>query len=208
LKQTTHVVTFISMGVIPSSTPVRARTPPAHQRALDEAARRAFPRLADFCLVHVATPRSLRCVAAAHRTPQFDRDMRALIAAHRIRRDDLASTVACVARLQKPALRPEIYDDDAHVRRGAIARLQQRLAPTSALVVPVMRNGQVLGTLSLCYSHSGRSHGPQHVPLAERLAARIAAALTAASDAASRLRSAARHARQRTTDRRRLGSRD
>jgi GAF domain-containing protein len=179
-----------------------------HQRALDEAARRAFPRLADFCLVHVATPRSLRCVAAAHRTPQFDRDIRTMVAAHRIRRDDLASTVASVARLQKPALRTDIYDDDARVRRGAIARLQQRLAPTSALVVPLMRDGQVLGTLSLCYSHSGRSYGPQHVPLAERLARRIAAALAAASDAASRLRAAARHARQRTTDRRRLGSRD
>ena len=131
-----------------------------------------------------------------------------MVAAHRIRRDDLASTVASIARLQKPALRPEIYDDDEHVRRGAIARLQRRLAPTSALVVPVMRDGQVLGTLSLCYSHSGRSHGPQHVKLAERLAMRIAKALFAAADAASRLLAAARHARQRITERRRLGSRD
>jgi GAF domain-containing protein len=169
----------------------------------------AVPRLADYCLIHVATGRCLRCVAAAHRTREFNRDMRSLVVAgHRIRRDDLASTVASVARLQKPALRPAIYDDDERVRGGALARLQRRLAPTSALVVPVMRDGQVLGTLSLCYSHSGRSHGPQHVPLAERLATRIAAVLTTASNAASRLRSAARHARQRTAVRRRLAARD
>jgi GAF domain-containing protein len=175
-------------------TPARA----AHQRALDRAARDAFPRLADFCLVHVATPRTLRCVAAAHRTRHLARDMRSLVSTHRIRRDDLASTVAFVVRSRKPALRTEIYRDDDRYRSAA-ARLQRKLAPISALVVPVIRDDEVLGAVSLCYSHSGRSHGPQHVPLAERLAARIAAALTAASHASSRLRSAARHARQRRT---------
>jgi GAF domain-containing protein len=185
-------------------TPARG----ADQRAIDRAARDAFPRLADFCFVHLATPRTLRCVAAAHRTRHLARDMRSLVSTHRIRRDDLASTVAFVVRSRKPALRTGIYRDDDRAYRSAAAQLQRKLAPTSALVVPVIRDDEVLGALSLCYSHSGRSHGPQHVPLAERLAARIAAVLTAASHVSSRLRSAARHARQGRTIRRRLASRN
>src|SRR5689334_11184556 len=116
----------------------------ANQRALDRAARGAFPKLADFCLVHVAKPRTLCCVAAAHSTRQFARDMRALVSAHRIRRDDLASTVAFVVRSGKPALRTGIYHEDDRTDRSAAAQLQRKLAPTSALVVPVMRDDEVM----------------------------------------------------------------
>lgn len=191
-----------------SSSSALRKPPPAAQRRAELAARGAFPRLADFYFVHVATPRTLRCVAARHRARQFARDMRAMVGTRPIRRDDLASTAAFVVRSGKPVLRPGIFRDDDRVRSSSATLLQRKLAPTSALVVPVMIDHEVLGTLSLCYSQSGRSHGPQHVKLAERLAARIAAALTAASHAASRLRSAARHARQGTTIRQRMGARD
>lgn len=176
-------------------------------RAIDRAAKKAFPRLADFYFLHLVKPRTLRCVAAAHRARRLERDIRAMVGAYPIRRNDLASTAAFVVRSRKPALRTGIYRDDSG-SRSASALLQRKLAPTSALVVPVMTDEDVIGALSLCYSHSGRSHGPQHVRRAERLAARIAAVLTAASNAASRLRTATRHARQRTTLRRRLASRD
>jgi GAF domain-containing protein len=177
-------------------------------RRANLAARRAFPRLADFYFIHVATARTLRCVAAGHRARSFARDMRAMVGTRPIRRDDLASTAAFVVRSGKPALRPGLYRDDDGARRSASAMLHQKLGATSALVVPVMRDDEVLGALSLCYSHSGRSHGPQHVRLAQRLASRIAAALTAASHAASRLRSAARHARQGAAIRQRMGPRN
>jgi transcriptional regulator with GAF, ATPase, and Fis domain len=209
-----RVVTFklgigVSVNRVSSSTATALRRPPpaAHRRA-GLAARGAFPRLADFYFVHVTTPRTLRCVAAGHRTRSFARDMRSMVGTCPIRRDDLTSTAAFVVRSGKPALRSGIHRDNDRMRGNASVALQRRLAPTSALVVPVMADHQVLGALSLCYSHSGRSHGPQHVPLAQRLAARIAAALIAASHAASRLRSAARHARQRTALRRRMGARD
>jgi GAF domain-containing protein len=182
--------------------------PPISRRALDRAAREAFPRLADFYFLHIVNPRTLRCVAAAHRARQFERDMRTMVGAYPIRRDDLASTAALVVRSRKPALRTGIYGDSDTGRRSASALLQRKLAPTSALVVPVVTEDEVIGALSLCYSHSGRSHGPQHVRLAERLAARIATVLTAASHAASRLHTAARHAGQRTTLRRRMAARN
>ncbi|MGH9239948.1 MAG: GAF domain-containing protein [Vicinamibacterales bacterium] len=196
------------MNRVSSSAGALRKPPPAAYRRAGRAARGAFPRLADFYFVHLTTPRTLRCVAAGHRAPEFARDIRTMVGTCPIRRDDLASTAAFVVRSGKPALRHSIYKDDDRVRRSAAALLQRKLAPTSALVVPMIVDDKVLGALSLCYSHSGRSHGPQHVPLAQRLAARIVAALTAASYAASRLRSAARHARQRTAIRHRMGTRD
>jgi GAF domain-containing protein len=198
----------LGMHRVSASSSAQWKPPIAAQRRANLAARGAFPRLADFYFIHVATPRTLRCVAAGHRAREFAREMRAMVGTRPIRRDDLSSTAASVVRSGKPALRRGIYRDDERARRSASAVLQRRLAPTSALVVPVMRDHEVVGTLSLCYSHSGRSHGPQHVPLAQRLAARIGAALTAASHAASRLRTAARNARQTTAIRHRMGSRD
>lgn len=179
----------------------------AQRRVIDRAARAALPRLGDFCLVHVATPRTLRCVSACHCATHFSRDMRTLVSARPIRRDDLVSTVAGVVRSHKPALRTGIYHDDDAARSTA-ARLHRKLAPTSALVVPLVNDGVVLGALSLCYSHSGRSHARHQVPLAERVAARLTAVLIAAGHAASRLRAAARHARQRRPFRGRLAARN
>jgi GAF domain-containing protein len=194
--------------VSPSSSLLATLPPGIDLRKIDRAAREAFPRLADFYFLHLVKPRTLRCVAAAHRARRLKREIRSMVGAYPIRRDDLASMAAFVVRSRKPALRTGIYRDDSSGGRSASAILQRKLAPTSALVVPVMTDDEVIGALSLCYSQSGRSHGPQHVRRAERLAARIAAVLTAASHAASRLRTAARHARQRTTLRRRVAARD
>jgi GAF domain-containing protein len=58
-----------------------------------------------------------------------------------------------------------------------VTELHRRLAPTSALVVPIVHDTRVLGALSLCYSHSGRAYAARHVAAAERLAARIARSL-------------------------------
>jgi GAF domain-containing protein len=180
----------------------------SHSRALDRCVREAIPDLADFCFVHVATARTLRCVAAAHGTPHLTRAMRMLVRGTPIRRDDLVSTVAFVVRTHKPTLRKGIVDDDAAEVRSARAQLHRKLAPRSALVVPLLQDGVALGALSLCYSHSGRSHAARHMPLARRLAVRIAALLTAASNAASRLRAAARQPGQGATARRRLAARN
>jgi len=105
----------------------------SHSRALDRCVREAIPDLADFCFVHVATARTLRCVAAAHGTPHLTRAMRMLVPGTPIRRDDLVSTVAFVVRTRKPTLRKGIVDDDAAEVRSARAQLQRKLAPRSAL---------------------------------------------------------------------------
>ena len=189
--------------------PLHLSTLTTQQRVIHRAAGKGIPRLADFCLIHVATPRCLRCVTAMHRGSHHSRDMLALMSSRPIRRDDLTSTVAGVVRSGKPVLRPTIRQEDIdRASRGAMTRVYSRLAPRSALVVPLIADGAVLGTLSLCYSQSGRSHAPHHVPQAERLAARVSAALIGAVHAASRLLTATRHAGKRAAVRRRKAARN
>jgi GAF domain-containing protein len=182
----------------------------AARRAIERAARDAVPTLADFCLVHLVAGRVIRCVAGAHSTREGGRDVRALMS-HRIRPDDRDSTVAQVVRTHRATLRREIYPDTHdRARARGLAELHRRLAPTSALVVPIVIDGAVLGALSLCYSHSGRSYAARHVASAERLASRIADILVAGTpiDAPIGLRAAVRHAGQGTTVRRRVAARN
>ena len=165
----------------------RARLTPATieaaRRAVTRIAREALPGLADFCLVHVVTGRSIRCVAGAHSNAGGRRHMRALMETHRIRPDDPDSTVAYVVRSRRVTLRRKIRPDEPEpTRSGGVAELHRRLAPTSALVVPIVCDGAVFGALSLCYSHSGRSHSARQRAPAEGLAARIAAALVPPHD--------------------------
>jgi GAF domain-containing protein len=191
-----------------SHTFLRLTALTARRRALDRAARQALPSLADFCLVHVVSARALHCVAAAHSLRRFAHDLRTVMTAHRIRRDDLTSTVAAVVRGGRPTLRTAINADADTRSRDAMTQLNRRLAATSVLVVPVKRDGALLGTLSLCYSQSGRSHAARHVAPAERLAVRIAHALTLASNAPHRVLAAARDARQAGPVGRRLAARN
>jgi GAF domain-containing protein len=181
------------------------------RRKIGRAARAAVPALADFCLVHLARGRTIRCVAGAHSTRQGLRVIRALMHAHRIRPHDGDSTVAQVMRTGRAVLRTEIHAErDEPLKSGGVADLHRRLAPTSALVVPIAHQGAVLGALSLCYSHSGRSYSVRHVAPAERLASRIADTLLPATPvhAALGLRTATRHAGQGTAVRRRVAARN
>jgi GAF domain-containing protein len=147
------------------------------RRAIERAARDAVPTFADFCLVHLVAGRTIKCVAGTHATRGGGRDVRALMKRHRIRQDDRDSTVAQVVRTQRAMLRKEIYPEASNRIRTGVGELHRRLATTSALVVPIVRHGAVLGAISLCYSHSGRAYAARHLAAAQRLADRIAAAL-------------------------------
>ena len=195
------------LGVVPVH-PLRLSALTSQRRVIARTARAAFPGLADYCLIHVATtPRTLRCIWAEDRATPFSVDMRAIVSARPIRCNDLTSTVAGVVRSGKPTLRRDIHHDEPK-RPPARALAFRRLAPKSALVVPLLDKGAVLGALSLCYSHSGRTHTRRHVPLAQRLAARIAGVLLAATHATRRLHTAARDARQGASLRQRLDTRN
>ena len=149
------------------------------RRSVERIIRDAVPALADFCLVHVRQEHSLRAVAGVHATPDGTRDLHGLMRA-RIRLDDLRSTAAHVVRTGRTVLRADIHrgrtDRDTTDR---VERLVNRLAPRSALVLPLVSGNTVFGTVSLCYSLSRRSYAPRHLSAARRLAARVAEALAA-----------------------------
>jgi GAF domain-containing protein len=177
----------------------------AARRRIERAAREAVPTLADFCFVHLVAGRAIRCVAGAHSTRGGSRDMRALIKVHRIRLDDHDSTVALVVRSGRATLRREIRPEvPGRARPGGVSELHRRLAPTSALVVPIAHGSRVIGALSLCYSHSGRTYAVRHVAAAERLAARVARLLSRPTIAPLGLRQPVRTAIQGASARRRL----
>jgi GAF domain-containing protein len=180
------------------STPARLTVAAidAVRYAIRRSARQAVPAIADFCLVHLVCGRTIRCIAGSHSTRQGARIIRELMKTHRIRPGDRDSTVAHVVRTRRATLRTDIHPDRDMARAGGVADLHRRLAPTSALVVPIVHHGAVLGALSLCYSHSGRSYTSRHVASAQRLASRIADTVipTAAVHAGAGLRTAARTA--------------
>lgn len=148
------------------------------RRVAERAARAAVPTLADFCVVHLISKNGLTAVAGAHATREGDRLLRALMHVHHIHPADRDSTAAHVVRAARPTLRRSISTlADRDAPSGSISDLHRRLAPTSALVVPIAHQGIVLGALSLCYAGSRRRYKAQDLPAAQRLAARLARAL-------------------------------
>jgi GAF domain-containing protein len=191
------------------SAPFRTRRDIEANARVQRRARSAIPALADFCLIHLASGSRIVCVASAHATREGARLVRALARSHQVRRADRASTVAQVVRLARPIVRATIPHEPPTGTASAIADLYRRLAPRSALAVPIVASGRVLGAVTLCYSLSGRSYVAGDVPAAMRLAARIARAMTTgAADATLGLHPATGHARQGTTFRRRVAARN
>jgi GAF domain-containing protein len=182
----------------------------AARPALQRMVRSSLPRLADFCLVFVALPSTIVCAAAGHVTADGTRAALALMRTYRVRRTDPGSTVASVIRTARPALRKAIHPDPAPSARDLVSVLHRRLAPRSALAVPILARDTVLGALTVCYSHSGRSYDTRDIAAVARLASRVGRVLTSAlvTDAELRLRSATGDARQGTTIRRRVAARN
>jgi GAF domain-containing protein len=177
--------------------------------------RNAVPRIADFSLLYVVDGGFVVCAASAHATRDGDRLVRTLGRVHRVKRSDAVSSVAQVTRTGQPLLRTRIRLDARRAdtpadNKSLVAELHRRLAPRSALVVPVIANDMVLGAISLCYSESGRRYTSRDLPAASQVAREIGRLLSkfVLRDATIRLRPAARGARQGAALRRRVVSRD
>jgi GAF domain-containing protein len=181
----------------------------AARSAMQRIARGLVPALADFSLIFLADAIAIQCVAGAHATADGARLVRMVMRSYRIRRRDPSSTVAHVIRTSQPLLRSDIHIDPSP-RRDAVSELHRRLAPCSALAVPIDFSGSVVGALSVCYSQSGRSYAGADVAAVTHAASRIAEALSRAraADATLRLRPSTRDTRQGTTIRRRVAPRD
>jgi GAF domain-containing protein len=144
-----------------------ARSPAALKRV----ARAVVPRAADFCLIFLRNGQHVRCVAAAHATVEGQRLLRSFVRLYPISLGDPVSTVAHVVRTGRPHVRATIRADIRPLERPApVLALLDRLAPRSALVVPIGAPPHVRGAVSLAYAASGRRYTPEDVPAAMRLA--------------------------------------
>jgi GAF domain-containing protein len=154
----------------------------AVQRRLEQSARLAVPKLADFCAIDLLEDDgSLRRVALAALDVDVERANWAV--ASRYRRDPLGTHP--VWEVLRDA-RPLVWDDVDPDRLQRLARngdhLRQLLERgiCSWMGVPLLMDGKVRGAMSFTNAESQRRFAPEDLATAEELAGRVAAAIARA----------------------------
>ena len=175
----------------PSSTGPARRSPRRWTRcaALEEVARLAVPRLADWCAVQLAhgDRGDFETIAVAHVDPAKVRFAREL--QERYPPDPSMPTgVPQVLRTGRSELYPEI--DEQLLQRSARdeqhLELIRRLRISSGMIVPLRARDRTLGAITFVYAESGRQYSTRELELAEELAAAPAwRSITRASTRAS-----------------------
>ena len=153
-----------------------------YERALEEFARIAVPRLGDWCVIDVLEEDgSIARYAAAHTDPSRHEAIQALrdvYPADPNARRGLPYTI----RTGESQLIPVVSDDMLAVGQIAQseehARLLRELGFRSAIVVPLRARGRILGAIGLALGNdTARTFGPDDLTYAEDLARRAALAL-------------------------------
>jgi len=150
-----------------------------YEETLQRVAQLAVPRLADWCAVELPDDRgTLQQVALAHFDAHRVEQARALRARYPPDPDAPVGSHA-VMRTGEPQLIPEIPDsllveaaqDEEHLE------LIRELRIRSAVSVPMITGGRVLGVITFVFSESGRVYDEQDLAFAQELAARAATAI-------------------------------
>ena len=134
------------------------------------------PRLADWCAIEMIEESGASDqVAVAHSDPKM------IEYAWELRRRypparNAATGVPNVLRTGKSEIYPEITDE--MIAAGAVdeehLRISRELKLRSALVVPLVARGTVLGAITMVHAESGRRYGTPELALAEEIARRAA----------------------------------
>jgi signal transduction histidine kinase len=154
-----------------------------YQETLEHLLQLTVPSLADWCAVDILQPDgSVRRRAVVHvdaRRTALAREME-----RRYPLDLQSDTgVAQVLRTGQPLLSEDVPESCLveTSRDAEHLRFLRELGMRSALLLPLVARGRVLGCLSLVYAESGRRYAETDVRFAEDLARRAALALDAAS---------------------------
>jgi serine phosphatase RsbU (regulator of sigma subunit)/PAS domain-containing protein len=147
---------------------------------LDEIARLAVPRLADWCAVQLASDArgAFENVAVAH--VDLEKVRWALALQERYPPDPDAPTgVPQVIRTGRSELYPEI--DEALLRASAVdeehLEIIKQVQMSSAMVVPLRARERTLGAMTFIFAESGRQYSTHELELAEELGRRAGLAL-------------------------------
>jgi signal transduction histidine kinase len=146
-----------------------------YDATLQAVARLAVPAFADWCIVDVVEAEQIRRVAVAAADPDQDDALRELQRRFQPTWDSpqpaaraLRSGAPVVFEAFDPERLRETVRDEEHYA------LMERLAPRSAVAVPLVARGDTLGAITFAWSGSGRHYSAADIPFAEDLARRVA----------------------------------
>jgi PAS domain S-box-containing protein len=146
---------------------------------LDQIARLAVPRLADWCAVHLVDDGTSSLVrrVSRHSDPSLQDKIDALLSPYVI--DPTSATpVGDALRSRKPQLITDVTDEmRAGVTDPVQKEISEQLGWESVLVVPFVIRGRTLGVINLVLGASGRHYGEADVSFCNSFGRRCALAL-------------------------------
>jgi PAS domain S-box-containing protein len=149
------------------------------EATLANIAQLAVPRLADWCAVHlVRADGQMAELAVAHSDPEkiaLARELQERYPAD----PNAAQSVAGVVRTGQPVLIPEITETmlEAAAQDEAHLAIIRRVGLTSAIIVPMIARGRVLGAISFVAAESGSRYDERDLEFSLELARRAALAI-------------------------------
>jgi PAS domain S-box-containing protein len=150
-----------------------------YEATLSRVARLAVPRIADWCSVHlVDQDGGVQRLAVAHANPdkvRFAEELQRKFPPN----PESGTGVYRVLRTGEPEVYPEITDEllAASAQDEEHLRILREVGMRSAMVVPLVARGRILGAITLISAESGRRYGPSHLDFAQHLARRSALAV-------------------------------
>ncbi len=153
-----------------------------YEATLAEVARLAVPFLAEYCAVFVEDEEGepLQRVGSAHSRPEYADQIVRVEETYLPDPDNPHSLVGQVFRTGEPRLLPE-FSPEALERamegQAEALEIVRKLAPRSAMMVPLATRGRRLGVIAFYRSDSAPRYGDTDLVVAERLAAKAALAL-------------------------------
>jgi PAS domain S-box-containing protein len=144
-----------------------------YEKTLATLARLVVPRIADWCLIHIAIDGTIRPVAVAHVDPAKEPLAREL-AGRRTQGGGTPGGVEEVLRTGKAVLHTTLPRGPGG-QDEELARIVTQLGFASGMMVPLRTANQVLGTIAL--GSARRPYGPVDVSLAQAVADRAAIAV-------------------------------
>jgi len=139
-------------------------------------------RLADWCVIDLVEGTEIRRIAGAHVVPEKQGQLEELARRYPARLDG-QSPASIALRGAQSILYEHIEEQDvrAACRDEGHAALLRALGVDTALAVPMISRGQMLGAITLSSSSTRGRYGREDVALVEELARRAAAAVDHAS---------------------------
>ena len=149
-------------------------------KVLHQLARLALPRLGDYAVIdEVDGVGAAREAGLAHVDPDREALLREYRERYPVRDAGPDSPLEIAKRTRRPVVRSGIRRDElvALARSEDQLQMLQRLQPSAYIVVPLMRFGQVLGTMSFGICDDHRVHTTEDVVLASVIGDRVSSVL-------------------------------